>query len=450
MDNDSCHYPGDFVLDFFIYLILERNMRQMKNSGIEWVGEIPAEWECKPIRALFLENNNKNYFGKETKALQFKFGKIVPKQNFNADDDDYVAETILKYNIVDKGMIVINGLNLNFDFVTKRVGLVRDRGIITSAYMSFSVKDVQTVMSEYACYLLKSYDNCAAFHNMGGGVRKILNFDELKHNLFVLPPYSEQKAIAEFLDKKCGEVDALIADIQQEIETLEQYKRSAITESVTKGLDPSVPMKDSGAGWMPTVPAHWLVEKIKYHLHLKTQKNMSDRQVLSLYRDYGIVPKDSRDDNHNVTSEDTSSYRYVRVGDFVVNKMKAWQGSVAVSQYEGIVSPAYFVYEFIDESFDKKYFHYLLRNKSYTTEFMRLSGGIRVGQWDLPAEAFENTLVLIPPIEEQQQIADYLDKKCKEIEGVIADKQSQIETLESYKKSLIYEYVTGKKEVIAQ
>ena len=174
---------------------------------------------------------------------------------------------------------------------------------------------------------------------------------------------------------------------------------------------------------------------------------MSDRQVLSLYRDYGIVPKDSRDDNHNVTSEDTSSYRFVRVGDFVVNKMKAWQGSVAVSQYEGIVSPAYFVYEFIDESFDKKYFHYLLRNKSYTTEFMRLSGGIRVGQWDLPAEAFESTLVLIPPIEEQQQIADYLDKKCKEIEGVIADKQSQIETLESYKKSLIYEYVTGKKEV---
>ena len=280
-----------------------------------------------------------------------------------------------------------------------------------------------------------------------GGAIPTMTQVKIGNTILILPPISEQKVIAEFLDKKCGEVDALIADIQQEIETLEQYKRSVITEAVTKGLDPSVPMKDSGAGWMPTVPAHWLVEKIKYHLHLKTQKNMSDRQVLSLYRDYGIVPKDSRDDNHNVTSEDTSSYRFVRVGDFVVNKMKAWQGSVAVSQYEGIVSPAYFVYEFIDESFDKKYFHYLLRNKSYTIEFMRLSGGIRVGQWDLPAEAFENTLVLIPPIEEQQQIADYLDKKCKEIEEIIADKQSQIETLESYKKSLIYECVTGKKEV---
>ena len=138
----------------------------------------------------------------------------------------------------------------------------------------------------------------------------------------------------------------------------------------------------------------------------------------------------------------------MRVGDFVVNKMKAWQGSVAVSQYEGIVSPAYFVYEFTDNLFNKQYFHYLLRNKSYTTEFMRLSGGIRVGQWDLPAEALENILVLIPPLEEQQQIADFLDNKCAQIDEIISAKQSQIETLESYKKSLIYEYVTGKKEVI--
>ena len=205
----------------------------MKDSGIEWVGEIPAHWGCKPIRALFLENNNKNCFRKETRALQFKNGEIVPKHNFNADDDEYVAETILKYNIVDKGMIVINGLNLNFDFVTKRVGLVHDRGIITSAYMSFSVKDLQAVMPKYACYLLKSYDNCAAFHNMGGGVRKILNFDELKHNLFILPSLSEQKAIADYLDDKCKEIEGIITDKQSQIETLEAYKKSLIYEYVT-------------------------------------------------------------------------------------------------------------------------------------------------------------------------------------------------------------------------
>lgn len=163
--------------------------------------------------------------------------------------------------------------------------------------------------------------------------------------------------------------------------------------------------------------------------------------VLSLYRELGVIPKDSRDDNHNVTSEDTSKYKYVRSGDFVINKMKAWQGSVAVSEYEGIVSPAYFVYEFTDDSFFKRYFHYLLRS-CYKDEFMRLSGGIRVGQWDLPAEALENTPVLIPPMAEQQRIADFLDAKCAEIDALTADIQTQIDTLEQYKRSVITETVT--------
>ena len=421
-------------------------MREMKDSGISWIGEIPKEWKCLPIRALFTENRNKNFLGKETKALQFKYGTIIPKKNFDPEEN-YVAETILNYNIVDRGMIMLNGLNLNFDFVSKRIALVTERGIITSAYMSFYPTDTTTVSSEYSNYLLKSYDNCAAFHNMGGGVRKILNFDELKRQYFILPSLDEQQRIAEFLDRECGKIDGLKADIQAQIDTLEQYKRSVITEAVTHGLNPSAPMKDSGAGWMPLIPLHWKADKLKFHLRQRGIKNQIDKQVLSLYREYGIVPKDSRDDNHNVTSEDVSDYRYVRVGDFVVNKMKAWQGSVAVSNYEGIVSPAYFIYEFSDDLINKRYFHYLMRNKTYATEFRRLSGGIREGQWDLPSEALNNTIILLPPLDEQQEIADYLDNKCAEIEQIIADKESQIETLDGYKKSLIYEYVTGKKEV---
>ena len=163
--------------------------------------------------------------------------------------------------------------------------------------------------------------------------------------------------------------------------------------------------------------------------------------MLSLYRELGVIPKDSRDDNHNVTSEDTSKYKYVRPGDFVINKMKAWQGSVAVSEYEGIVSPAYFVYEFTDDAIFKRYFHYLLRS-CYKDEFMRLSGGIRVGQWDLPADALENTPILIPPMDEQRRIADFLDAKCAEIDALTADIQTQIDTLEQYKRSVITETVT--------
>lgn len=199
--------------------------------------------------------------------------------------------------------------------------------------------------------------------------------------------------------------------------------------------------KDSGFEWIGDIPCYWKIDKLKYHLRRNEPRNPGDVVVLSLYRELGVIPKDSRDDNHNVTSEDTSKYKYVRPGDFVINKMKAWQGSVAVSEYEGIVSPAYFVYEFTDDTIFKRYFHYLLRS-CYKDEFMRLSGGIRVGQWDLPADALENTPILIPPMDEQCRIADFLDAKCAEIDALTADIQTQIDTLEQYKRSVITETVT--------
>ena len=283
--------------------------------------------------------------------------------------------------------------------------------------------------------------------SIGGGQPNISQ-SKIKNQFYYRPQLSEQKVIANFLDSKCSEIDAISADIQKEIEILEQYKRSVITEAVTKGLNPDVEMKESGIGYIGIIPNHWVVEKIKYHLKYRSNRNPGNVQVLSVYREYGVIPKDSRDDNHNVTSEDTSNYRYVRVGDFVINKMKAWQGSMAISDYEGIVSPAYYVYEFSDEHFDRKYFHYLLRNKMYATEFLRVSGGIRVGQWDLSAYDFENTMVPMPPIKEQKKIAAFLDTKSTEIDSLIGEKKRQLEVLDSYKKSLIYEYVTGKKEVI--
>lgn len=200
-------------------------------------------------------------------------------------------------------------------------------------------------------------------------------------------------------------------------------------------------MKDSGIEWIGKIPENWEVDKIKYHLRRNEPRNPGGKEVLSLYRDYGVIPKDSRDDNHNVTSEDTSKYKYVRKGNLVINKMKAWQGSLAVSDYEGIVSPAYFIYEFTDEHFENRYFHYLIRS-CYKDEFRRLSGGIREGQWDLSASAFEKTLVLIPPIPEQRNIVKFLDAKCVEIDILYSDIEKQIETLEEYKKSIITEAVT--------
>lgn len=203
---------------------------------------------------------------------------------------------------------------------------------------------------------------------------------------------------------------------------------------------PETEMKESGASWMGKIPCEWSVSKLKWYLRRIDPRNPGDKQVLSLYREYGVIPKDSRDDNHNATSEDTSKYKYVRVGDFVVNKMKAWQGSVAVSEYDGIVSPAYYVYHFTDDSYHRRYFHYLLRS-CYKEEFMRLSGGIRVGQWDLNSKALDNVLIVIPKKEEQQAIADYLDETCSKIDEIIAEAKASIDEYKELKQSVITEAV---------
>lgn len=204
-----------------------------------------------------------------------------------------------------------------------------------------------------------------------------------------------------------------------------------------------VEMKDSGIEWIGAIPKHWRVDMIKYHLRRNEPRKPINKEVevLSVYREYGVIPKDSRDDNHNVTSEDTSKYKFVKKGDLVINKMKAWQGSLAVSDYEGIVSPAYFIYEFTDNQYNKKYFHYLVRG-CYKDEFRRISGGIREGQWDLSAAEFSKTLILIPPIEEQDRIVNFINAKCSEIDLLYYDIEKQIETLEEYKKSVITEAVT--------
>lgn len=263
-----------------------------------------------------------------------------------------------------------------------------------------------------------------------------------------LPSSEEQQIIADCLDKKCTEIDKAIEAAEASIEEYKLYKKSVIFQAVTKGLDPNVPMKDSGIEWVGSIPANWTTTRIKNLLAEKSVKGRPDETVLSLYREYGIIPKDSRDDNHNVTSSDTSSYKFIEVGDFVINKMKAWQGSMALSGYQGIISPAYLVYQFILEDVDPKYLHHLLRSRPYADEFARLSTGIRIGQWDLHSNDFLCTLALLPPLGEQTRIVAYVDDRCSEIDKAIEAKQLIIDELKAYKKSLIWEAVTGKREVV--
>lgn len=201
-------------------------------------------------------------------------------------------------------------------------------------------------------------------------------------------------------------------------------------------------MRDSGIEWVGAIPNHWRVSKIKQIVRWKSVKGQPDLPVLSLYRDYGVIPKDGRDDNHNVTSLDTSGYKVVEHGDLVINKMKAWQGSLAVSEYNGIVSPAYHICKITSENICKKYLHYLLRDASYLPEYMRLSTGLRVGQWDLSFDDFKNIPFLVPPLAEQERIAAFLDAECAEIDAVLEKTRASIEEYKKLKQAVITQAVT--------
>lgn len=201
-------------------------------------------------------------------------------------------------------------------------------------------------------------------------------------------------------------------------------------------------MKDSGIEWIGEIPEGWEVSQLKYATRWKSEKGCPNAPVLSLYRDFGVVPKDSRDDNHNVTSLDTSNYKVVDVGDLVINKMKAWQGSMAVSDYRGIVSPAYHVCSITSNKVNKRYLHHLLRNPAYLPEYARLSTGMRIGQWDLGFDDFKNIPFLIPPLDEQAKIADYLDNGCASLDATLSKTRSSIEEYKKLKQAVITQAVT--------
>lgn len=414
-------------------------MREMKDSGIEWIGTIPFDWKCCKQKYEIQLINGRAYsdseFEEDGKYRILRVGNLFSNPTWYTSSLELPPDKYCE-----------NG-DLLYSWSMSYAPVIWTGEKVIYHYHIWKTKLSSNLNKKFAYYYLSALTDAlkAKIHETTMG---FITMGVMNNSYIAFPCLKEQEKIVSFLDSQCSQIDAISADIQKEIEILEQYKRSVITEAVTKGLNPDAEMKDSGIGYIGIIPNHWVVEKIKYHLKYRGNRNPGGVQVLSVYREYGVIPKDSRDDNHNVTSEDTSNYRYVRVGDFVINKMKAWQGSMAISDYEGIVSPAYYVYEFSDENFDRKYFHYLLRNKMYATEFLRVSGGIRVGQWDLSAYDFENTMAPMPPIDEQEKIAAFLDTKSTEIDSLIGEKKRQLEVLDSYKKSLIYEYVTGKKEAV--
>lgn len=415
----------------------------LKATTEEWIGNIPESWDIERMRYSLKEINVKNSPVKTEQILSLVKDKGVMLYEEKGDVGNKAKEDITGYKVAFPDTLIVNSMNI----LIGSVGISKYKGCVSPVYYVFKENEKSDL--RYIDYIFNTREFQRELRKYANGILEIrlrVSATDIFNRKIPVPTKDEQIKIADFLDEKCAEIDELSEDIQKQIDILNDYKKSVITRAVTKGLDPNAEMKDSGIKWIGDIPKNWTSKKVKYYLFRDEKRNPGEMPILSVYREYGVIPKNSRDDNHNATSEDTSKYKYVRPGYLVINKMKAWQGSMGVSDYEGVVSPAYFIYRLKSKDILPEYIHHLLRS-CYKDEFRRISGGIREGQWDLPAIGFENTPICIPSIDEQKSILNFIDSIVPQIEESVSVKAEQILRLLEYKKSIIYEYVTGKKRV---
>lgn len=411
-------------------------MRATKDSGFKWIGIIPSEWGLSRIGQVYRLRNTK-VSDTDYPPLSVTNKGIVPQLDTaaktNAHDDR---------KLVKKGDFAINSRSDR-------------RGSCGISDYDGSVSLINTILAPlnemnpgYYDWLFHTVQFGDEFYKFGHGIVDDLwttGWQEMKKITIPTPPLSEQKRIADFLDAKCAEIDALTADIQAQIDTLEQYKRSVITETVTKGLNPNAEMKDSGIQWIGNMPAHWDVVRGKYILHYMQKPVREDDGVITCFRDGEVTLRSNRREDGFTMSDKEIGYQGIDVGDLVVHGMDGFAGSIGISDSRGKASP---VLNVLDTDQCKRYIMYYLRSMAYSDVFLALATGIRVRSCDLRWNKLAELSYPVPPLNEQNAIVKHIDSVLSKADAVIADKKAQLATLDEYKKSLIFEYVTGKKEVI--
>ena len=412
----------------------------MKDSGISWVGEIPKEWSVWRNKYIFKITKDIVLPSKSYQLLSLTTTGI--KEKDENDNGGKVPENYDGYQIVKENDLVMCLFDLDCSAVFS--GLSPYNGMISPAYKVLKVKK-RIANEQYYRYWFNYVGSKRFYKQYSKSLRFTLNADEFNRLFSLLPPLAEQQRIAEFLDRECGKIDGLKADIQAQIDTLEQYKRSVITEAVTHGLNPSAPMKDSGIPWVGQFPTHWTKKKGKYILRYMSKPVKQDDGVITCFRDGEVTLRSNRREDGFTMADKEIGYQGVDVGDLVVHGMDGFAGAIGISDSRGKASP---VLNVLNTKQNKKYIMYYLRSMAYGEVFTALSTGIRVRSCDLRWNKLAELLYPLPPIDEQNNIVNHIDNQIARTNEIIADKKSQIETLDGYKKSLIYEYVTGKKEVV--
>lgn len=431
-------------------------MREMKNSGLDCFPEIPVEWNKSKVKYLFstdkgLAITKENLIDAGLPVISY--GQIHSKINNGTEINPTLLRYVdFEYKLTDPQSQVFQSDFIFADTSEDYEGCGncvyhRDNTLLFAGYHSIILHSKLKQDNRYLAYLFKTDAWRKQIRTIVSGVKVFSITQKILINCYVILPTSiEQKQIADFLDKKCSEIDALTADIQTQIDTLEQYKKSVITEAVTRGLDPDAEMKDSGLKWVGSIPAHWNIIRGKYILRYMQKNVREDDGVITCFRDGQVTLRSKRREDGFTISTKEIGYQGIDVGDLVVHGMDGFAGAIGISDSRGKASP---VLNVLDTEQNKRYIMYYLRSMAYSDVFLALSTGIRVRSCDLQWNKLAALSYPVPPISEQHSIVEHIDTVIAKTDAVISEKRAQLETLEEYKKSLIYECVTGKKEVPA-
>ena len=406
----------------------------MKPSGIEWIGNIPDDWEVRKLLSLFKEHKDRNKNLEEQNLLSLSYGKIKRKDINN--NDGLLPASFETYNIVEKGDIVFRLTDLQNDKRSLRTGIVTQRGIITSAYVTIRPKI--KLDSRFYHYLYHMYDICKVFYGMGDGVRQGMGFEDLKNIPTLIPPLKTQQKIADYLDEKCGEIDATISKQKESIEKLKAYKQSLISETVTKGLDKSAPLKPSGIDYLGDIPSHWEIKKLKFLVSLIDNKTKDGHSISLENIESGtgkLIETENTYDGEGISFKEN---------DLLFGKLRPYLAKVYLSALKGRALGDFYVMRankgtnpnFLKFVLLSDWFIKIVDSSTYGTKMPRAS-------WDFTG----GMRIPLPPISEQDCISSYLETKCSEVDTFIIEKQNIIQKLDAYKKSLIFECVTGKRLV---
>lgn len=410
--------------------------QKYKDSGVQWLGEIPEHWEIIRFKRLFKEKKKTTDVSLNSGSISF--GEVVYK-----DDEKITEATKLSYQVLNEGEFLLNPLNMNYDLKSLRIGLSTINVVVSSGYIILQSK--KGLNKNYYKWLLRMYD-IVFMKTLGAGVRQTINYNDLADSHLVVPSFDEQQVIAEFLDDKTAKIDQAIAIKEKEIALLKERRQILIQQAVTKGLDANVPMKDSGIDWIGEIPEHWEVIPNRYIFKQKkvlVGKKSAEYDLLSLTLK-GVIKRDMENPEGKFPAE-FDTYQEVKYGDFVfcLFDVEETPRTVGLSNFDGMITGAYTVMT-VNNLFNKKYLYYYYLSLDEKKKLKYLYKGLRN---TIPKDLFFSLKTIIPAEQEQIKIVSYLEAIEEKIAKAISIKEQEIEKLKEYKTVLIDQVVTGKVRV---